>query len=79
MDLMSDGVVAMLSVEKCRERSEECKRKAEAVSDARDRAKWLKLADDWTALTRLPFHNSSKEHKGHDSRIVPVLANNIEH
>jgi hypothetical protein len=46
----------MLNAEKCRERSEECKRKAETVSDARDRAKWLELADGWIGLSRIPFH-----------------------
>ena len=46
----------MLNAERCRERSEECKRKAEAVSDARDRAKWLELADGWIGLSRIPFH-----------------------
>jgi hypothetical protein len=52
----------MLNAEKCRVRSEECKRKAEAVSDVRDRVKWLKLADDWIALTRMPFHTSPEAH-----------------
>ena len=50
----------MLNAEKCRERSEECKRKAEAVSDARERAKWLKLADGWITLSRMPFHTGPK-------------------
>ena len=50
----------MPNAERCRERSEECKRKAEAVPDARDRAKWLKLADDWIALSRIPFHTAPK-------------------
>ena len=45
----------MLSTESCRARAQECKLKAEAVHHALDRAKWLKLADDWMALTRIPF------------------------
>jgi len=52
----------MLNAEKCRERSEECKRKAEAVSDLRDRTKWLKLADDWIVLSRMPLHTGAKAH-----------------
>lgn len=39
----------------CRERAEACRRKAEAVTNVRDRAKWLKLADDWVALSEVPF------------------------
>ena len=41
--------------ELCRERAEACRRKAEATPDARDRAKWLKLADDWMTLSEIPF------------------------
>ena len=52
----------MQNAERCRERSEECKRKAEAVSDARDRAKWLELADGWIGLSRIPFHPGPKAH-----------------
>ena len=48
--------------ERCRERSEACKRKAEAVSDVRDRAKWLELADGWIGLSRIPFHPGPKAH-----------------
>lgn len=39
----------------CRERAEACRRTAEAVTNVRDRAKWLKLADDWIALSEVPF------------------------
>jgi hypothetical protein len=56
------GTSAMLNVERCRERSEECKRKAEMVSDARDRAKWLELADGWIGLSRMPSHTGPKAH-----------------
>lgn len=39
----------------CRERAEACRRRAEAVTNVRDREKWLKLADDWIALSEVPF------------------------
>jgi hypothetical protein len=45
----------MLDPELCRERAEACRRKAQAISDVRDRAKWQKLADDWMALSEVPF------------------------
>jgi hypothetical protein len=48
----------MPNAESCRERSEECKPKADAVSDVRDRAKWLKLADDWLPLARFRFEGT---------------------
>jgi hypothetical protein len=44
-------------LERCRERAQECRRKAELVSDPRDRAHWLKLADDWIALSQIPFQS----------------------
>lgn len=45
----------MPNPELCRERAEACRRAAKAISDGRDRAKWLKLADDWMALSEIPF------------------------
>lgn len=45
----------MPNPERCRERAEACRRKAEVIPDGRDRAKWLKLADDWIALSAIPF------------------------
>lgn len=45
----------MPNTQLCRERAEACRRKAAAMADARDRAKWLKLADDWVALSEIPF------------------------
>jgi hypothetical protein len=62
----SRGVRAMPNPERCRERSEECKRKADVVTDARDRAKWLKLADDWIALSRIPFQTDPRAHRLED-------------
>lgn len=53
----------MPNAKRCRERAEECKRKADAVSDARDRVKWLQLADDWAALSRIPFRPAPKVHR----------------
>jgi hypothetical protein len=32
------------------------------VSDVRDRTKWLKLADDWIALSQMPVHAGPKAH-----------------
>lgn len=45
----------MPNPERCRERAQACRLKAAAVPDGRDRAKWLKLADDWIALIEIPF------------------------
>jgi hypothetical protein len=45
----------MPNLELCRQRAEACKRKAEAIPDLRDRARWLKLADDWMVLCEIPF------------------------
>jgi hypothetical protein len=36
-------------------RAEECLRKAEIASTAIDRADWLKFAEDWKELSRVPF------------------------
>jgi hypothetical protein len=48
----------MPNPEWCRERAEACRRKAQAISNVRDRAHWLKLADDWIALSKIPFQTS---------------------
>jgi len=45
----------MPNIELCLERAEACRRTAEVTLDARDRAKWLKLADAWMALSEVPF------------------------
>jgi hypothetical protein len=58
----------MPNPETCRERARECRRKAEGISDPRDRAHWLKLADDWIALSRIPFQSDSSINKAHDPR-----------
>lgn len=49
----------MPNPEACRERARECRRRAEGISDPRDRAHWLKLAEDWIALSRIPFQSDS--------------------
>jgi hypothetical protein len=36
-------------------RAEECIRKAETAPKPADRAGWLKLGADWTALSRIQF------------------------
>jgi len=54
----------MPNPELCRERAEACKLKAEAIPDVRDRAMWLKLADDWMALSEIPFQTRSPHSKG---------------
>jgi len=36
-------------------RAEECIRKAETAPTPADRAGWLKLAADWTALSQIQF------------------------
>jgi hypothetical protein len=51
----------MPNAEICRQHAEECRRKAETVSDACERANWMKLADDWTAASRIPFRTRAKE------------------
>jgi len=51
----------MANRELYRERAEACRRKAEAMPDVRDRAKWLKLAADWTALSEVPFQTRSPQ------------------
>jgi hypothetical protein len=48
----------MPNPEWCRERADACRRKAQATSNVRDRAHWLKLADDWIALGEIPFQTS---------------------
>jgi hypothetical protein len=53
----------MPNPERCRERAEACRRKAEAMSDVRGRAEWLKLADGWMALSEMPFQTSFPENK----------------
>jgi hypothetical protein len=49
------GGVRMSNTSEYQKRAEECIRKAGAVSKAADRAGWLKLAADWTALSRIRF------------------------
>jgi hypothetical protein len=42
------------SASECRQRAQECRRKAEAASHPDDRGGWMKLAEDWTSLSTLP-------------------------
>lgn len=55
----------MTSLEKCRERARKCQRKAGIMSDPRDRALWLKLAEDWMAVSRIPFQSGSTADETH--------------
>ena len=57
----------MRSPETCRERAEECRRKAAIISDPRDRAHWLKLAEDWMILSRLPLQSVTT---AYDTRVA---------
>jgi hypothetical protein len=41
------------------ERAQECPRKAEVVSHPRDRAQWLKLAEDWMAFSLIRFQSDT--------------------
>jgi hypothetical protein len=45
----------MRNTSEFQKRAEECIRKAEAAPNPADRAGWLKLAADWTALSEIPF------------------------
>jgi hypothetical protein len=47
----------MPNSERCRERAQECQRRAEIMSNPRDRAQWLKLAEGWIAFSRIPFQS----------------------
>lgn len=47
----------MPDLDRCRERAEDCRRKAELASGPGDRAQWLKLAEDWIAFSRIPFQS----------------------
>lgn len=53
----------MPNLQKCNERAQECRRKAEVVSSPRDRAQWLKLAEDWMAFSRIPFQPETAIHE----------------
>jgi hypothetical protein len=44
-------------------RAEACRKRAQALSDPRDRAQWLKLADDWITVSRMQFHTPSQHAK----------------
>jgi len=43
------------SASECRQRAQECIRKADTASNAADRIGWMGLAEDWTTLSNLPF------------------------
>lgn len=49
----------MPNPDRCRERAQECRRKAKILSDPRDRSRWLKLAEEWTTLSRIPFQSDA--------------------
>jgi hypothetical protein len=41
-----------------RKRADECIRKAENAPNPADRAGWLKLAEEWTTLSRISFRTA---------------------
>jgi hypothetical protein len=45
----------MKTTSEYQKRAEECIRKAETAPTPADRAGWLKLAADWTALSQIQF------------------------
>jgi hypothetical protein len=45
----------MKTTSEYQKRTEECIRKAETAPTPADRAGWLKLAADWTALSQIQF------------------------
>jgi hypothetical protein len=53
------------------QRAEACRQRAQALSDPRDRAQWLKLADDWMTVSRMQFHTLS-ERVEEDARTPPA-------
>jgi hypothetical protein len=67
----------MLNPEGCRERAEECRRKAEAMSGPRDRAKWLELADEWTKLSEPKFRPAKTADKRQVARRDANTANHL--
>ena len=46
----------------CRQQAEECRREAEQMTDLKDKARWLRIAEAWTvlALTEQPDHSTAK-------------------
>lgn len=55
----------MPNPERCRDRAQQCRRMAEVVSDPRDRAQWLKLAEDWMAVSQIRFQSDSTADERH--------------
>jgi hypothetical protein len=52
-------------------RAEACRKRAQTLSDPRDRAQWLKLADDWMTVSRMQFH-TLPERGAVDGRPLPA-------
>jgi hypothetical protein len=67
----------MPNPERCRERAQDCRRRAELVSDARDRAKWLQLATKWLALSRISFQSDSAADKAHVAQNGPSRGESV--
>jgi hypothetical protein len=45
----------MGSASEYQKRAAECAQRAQIVTRADDRARWMELAEDWIALSRVPF------------------------
>lgn len=54
----------MPNPEICQKRAQECRRKADIVSDPRARAQWVKLAEGWMAFSRFALHTDTNVDKG---------------
>ncbi len=52
-------------------RAEACRTRAQTLSDPRDRAQWLKLADDWMTVSRMEFHRLP-ERDEEEARLWPA-------
>lgn len=50
----------MGSASKYQRRAIQCAERALTVARAVDRARWLQLAEDWAALSRIPFPGASE-------------------
>ena len=49
----------MGSVSEYQNRAKRCSERAQSVASAVDRARWRQLADQWAALSRIPFQRPS--------------------
>jgi hypothetical protein len=49
----------MGSVSEYQRRAKECSDRAQSLTNAVDRARWLQLAQQWAILSRMPFPKAS--------------------